>query len=193
MLDKLFRPIYWERSKDFRVTQQYWANFKVDWKWMYWEIVKWWTKHEGIDYAWPNPWDSIPVYSSHKWVVRALNDKNWFGNYVVIDEVWYSTYYAHLASVSVKSWEFVKANTQLGMMWSSGNSTAVHLHFGLKINWERVDPTPYIINWDYSPSVPTIDPDIQALIDWWIFNWNYEPMDYKRLIKMMWKLYVKLK
>jgi len=80
-------------------------------------------------------------------------------------------------------------------MWTSGNSTAVHLHFGLKINWERVDPTPYIINWDYSPSVVASadDPDIQALLTGWIFNWNYEPMDYKRLIKMMWKLYNKVK
>lgn len=160
---------------------------------MYWDIVKWWAKHEGIDYAWPNPWDSIPAYSSHKWVVRVLNDKSWFGNYVVIDEVWYSTYYAHLASVNVKSWEFVKANTQLGIMWSSGNSTAVHLHFGLKINWERVDPTPYIIDRDYSRSPPTIDPDVQALIDDWIFNGNYEPMDNKRLIKIIGKLYNKVK
>jgi len=39
----------------------------------------------------------------------------------------------------------------------------------------------------------TIDPDVQALIDDWIFNGNYEPMDNKRLIKIIWKLYNKLK
>jgi len=188
---ELFRPVYWERIKDFRVTQQYWSNFKVDWKRMYWDIVKWWNKHEGIDYAWPNPWDSIPVYASHNWVVRVLNDKNWFGNYVVIDANWYSTYYAHLASVSVKSWDYVQLNTQIGMMGSTGNSTAVHLHFWLKINGDRADPTSYIVNWDYSKG--TVDPDIQALIDDWIFNGNYEPMDNKRLIKIIWKLYNKLK
>lgn len=38
-----------------------------------------------------------------------------------------------------------------------------------------------------------IDTDIQALIDDWIFNGNYEPMDNKRLIKIIWKLYSKVK
>lgn len=37
------------------------------------------------------------------------------------------------------------------------------------------------------------DPDVQALIDDWIFNGEYEPMGNKRLIKMMWKLYNKVK
>lgn len=38
-----------------------------------------------------------------------------------------------------------------------------------------------------------VDPDIQWLIDDWIFNGNYEPMDYKRLIKIIGKLYNKVK
>jgi hypothetical protein len=47
---------------------------------------------------------------------------------------------------------------------------------------------------DGTPYVPqTVDPDIQALIDDWIFNGNYEPMNNKRLIKIIWKLYNKLK
>jgi len=41
--------------------------------------------------------------------------------------------------------------------------------------------------------VQEIDPDVQSLIDDWIFNGNYEPMDNKRLIKIIWKLYNKLK
>lgn len=40
---------------------------------------------------------------------------------------------------------------------------------------------------------PTIDPDIQWLIDDWIFNGEYEPMDNKRLIKIIGKLYNKVK
>lgn len=38
-----------------------------------------------------------------------------------------------------------------------------------------------------------IDKDIQTLVDDWIFNWNYEPMDNKRIIKIIAKLYNKVK
>lgn len=38
-----------------------------------------------------------------------------------------------------------------------------------------------------------VDQDIQALIDDWIFNGEYEPMDNKRLIKIIAKLYNKVK
>lgn len=192
MLDKLFRPVAWERTKDWRLTQKWWANFKVNWKWMYWDIVKWRPYHMWLDYAWPKAWQSIPVYASHDWIAKVLSDKNWFGNYVVVEWVGYSTYYAHLDSISVKSWDPIIVNEQIGMMWSSWNSTAVHLHFGLKVNWSRVDPTPYITDRDYTPAI-VVDPDIQPLIDDWIFNGNYEPMDYKRLIKIIGKLYNKVK
>ena len=32
-------------------------------------------------------------------------------------------------------------------MGTTGNSTGVHLHFGLKVNGKRTDPTPYIKDW----------------------------------------------
>lgn len=43
----------------------------------------------------------------------------------------------------------------------------------------------------YQPDI--VDPDTQSLISDGIWNGSYEPMDNKRLIKIMWKLYKKLK
>lgn len=154
---------------------------------MYWDIVKWRPYHMWLDYAGPVAWQSVPVYSCHKWTVMVLNDANWFGKYIVIEDDWYSTYYAHLASVSVKSWDYVKANTQVGMMWSSWNSTAVHLHFWLKINWERVDPTSYIVDWLTWP------PERQILVDDGLFSGNIEWMTFERMMQVLARVYSKLK
>ena len=190
MFDKLYRPVKWERTKDWRLTQEYWANFKVNWKRMYWEIVKERKKHEWLDYDWPVAWQSIPVYSADKWLVEVRNE-SWFGTYVRVNNKNRCTYYAHLKEAVVTNWDTVEPMQLIWYMGSSGNSTAVHLHFGVR-DWgtgKWIDPTPYIVD---RPK-EEVDHDIQALIDNGIFNWNYEPMDYKRLIKMMWKLYVKLK
>ena len=138
MLDKLYRPVRGERGKDWRLTQKRGERpeyYKKLWR------PNW---HMGLDYAWPKAGDKIPVYASHPWITKVLNDKNWFGNYVVIDGNWYSTYYAHLDSVSVKSWDAVLLNQQVWIMGTTGNSSGVHLHFWLKVNGKRTDPTPYI-------------------------------------------------
>lgn len=124
---------------------------------MYGEIVKGWGKHEWLDYAGAIPWQKIPIYASHPWTAKVLIDKWWFGNYVVIEADGYSTYYAHLDSVRVKSWDRVMLNQQIGIMGTTGNSTGVHLHFGLKVNGKRTDPTPYIRDWDKQPTVNTED------------------------------------
>lgn len=46
---------------------------------------------------------------------------------------------------------------------------------------------------DWTPYTPHIDQDIQSLINDWIRNGEYEPMDNKRLIKIIAKLYNKVK
>lgn len=142
MLDNLKRPVKGERGKDWRLTQKRGERpeyYKKLWR------PNW---HMGLDYAWPKAGDKIPVYASHPWTVKVLIDKNGFGNYVVIEADGYSTYYAHLDSVSVKSWDRVLLNQQVWIMGTTGNSTGVHLHFGLKVNGKRTDPTPYIKDWD---------------------------------------------
>ncbi len=199
---KLARPVKWIRLVDRRLTQGFWNDFIITswpnkWKWMYKQVVWRGWGHQWLDYAWPRPWQSIPVYSSHSWIVKVLNDKNWFGNCVVIEWNGYSTYYAHLANVYVKWWDMINASKQIWMMWSTGNSTAVHLHFWLKINWKRSDPTSYITS---RPTTPLITPqEIDASTIWELLKQDkirngelWEGVS-ERLILLLKKLYAKSK
>lgn len=57
-----------------------------------------------------------------------------WGNQVVLahtGDTTYFTRYAHLATVDVAMGQDVAAGAQLGMMGTTGNSTGIHLHFGI--------------------------------------------------------------
>ncbi len=69
------------------------------------------------------------------------------GNFVSIDHGnGVTTVYYHLkaGTVRVKAGERVSAGTVLGYMGATGNVTGAHLHFGIKIGGEWVDPAPYL-------------------------------------------------
>jgi len=94
-----------------------------------------------------------------------------------------------------KDWNAVdivfRNNWRLEWSWPYGDLIAIAKKYWI----ENLAPKELChFQCDWTPYVPqTIDPDVQALIDDWIFNGNYEPMDNKRLIKIIWKLYNKLK
>lgn len=69
-----------------------------------------------------------------------------YGNYVkILHPNGYSTLYAHLDSVYVSEGDYVSANTRIGTMGMTGNSTGVHLHFELRNTSDtRVNPENYI-------------------------------------------------
>lgn len=180
----LYRPVKWNRNTDWRFTQEYGANFKYNGKRFYGEIVKARKKHEGLDYAWPNPWDIVGIYASHDGKVVQSGYTSGRGHYIVVrthDEK-YETIYAHLSERWVEDFSTVTAKQQIGMMWTSGTSTAVHLHFGLRPTGGRwVDPTQYIEDWNVwytedavEQAEPTLttheEPLIQQAIDLWYYN-----------------------
>ncbi len=78
------------------------------------------------------------------------NDKNAtgnasYGNFVKIDHGnGYATLYAHLASVTVKNGERVTAGQVIGTMGNTGRSFGMHLHFEVRCDNVRIDPTPYL-------------------------------------------------
>ena len=68
-----------------------------------------------------------------------------YGNCVKLDHgAGYETLYAHLATVSVKHGEQVAAGQVIGTMGNTGNSYGAHLHFEVRKQGEKIDPTPYV-------------------------------------------------
>lgn len=94
--------------------------------------------HEGIDYG-----GSLndPVFAAADGVIRVIardDGVHAYGNHIrlthTVGEQEYITVYAHLAGF-ITGWQVgdkVMQGERIGLMGSTGNSSAVHLHFSLK-------------------------------------------------------------
>lgn len=85
-------------------------------------------------------------------VVKAVNDSEWntgYGNYCLIDHGnGTQTLYAHAKTIHVKPGERVSQGQTIGEIGGTGNTTAPHLHFEVRVgsagNLNRVNPMNYI-------------------------------------------------
>ena len=119
--------------------------------------------HNGIDYGIPV---GTPILAAADGVVIGYgNDEQGYGIYVKIDHDTHYTLYAHLSSNrEVWTGRTVKAGDKIGVSGNTGNSTAPHLHFGLRRNdypdndpWRGwIDPEPYFVDAD-DPDLPEAD------------------------------------
>lgn len=88
------------------------------------------------------------VYSVADGVVISSKLYGGWGNYVVVQHKGFTTLYAHLLKRTVALGQTIKAGMVVGLMGSTGSSTATHLHFGLvEGTWSArkwIDPKPYL-------------------------------------------------
>ena len=68
-----------------------------------------------------------------------------YGNETLIDHGGgLATLYAHQSSIGVSTGEVVSRGEQIGLVGSTGLSTACHLHFEVRINGVPTDPVPFL-------------------------------------------------
>ncbi|MBI5486061.1 MAG: M23 family metallopeptidase [Deltaproteobacteria bacterium] len=100
--------------------------------------------HEGIDLVAPT---GTPVYAISDGTLAFHGEKGPNGNLVVIEHSGgMFSYYAHLSAYAprLRDGAPVQHGQLVGYVGSTGRSTGPHLHFGIKVNGEFVDPESYI-------------------------------------------------
>ncbi|MBP7086319.1 MAG: M23 family metallopeptidase, partial [Enterococcus sp.] len=88
------------------------------------------------------------IYASKAGTVATTGYDASAGNYVIINHGdGYYSYYLHLSSFVVSTGQSVGQGSLVGGMGTTGNSTGVHLHFGIATSgsWSGfVDPAPLL-------------------------------------------------
>ena len=101
--------------------------------------------HRGVDYA--GGYGSPVIASAAGRVALVGKESQGFkvhGNIVGIDHgQGVTTIYMHLNGINVKEGDMVKPGQRIGGTGSTGASTGPHLHWGLYVNGQAVDPVPW--------------------------------------------------
>jgi peptidoglycan hydrolase-like protein with peptidoglycan-binding domain len=95
--------------------------------------------HTGIDY--PARAGARVVAAGRGCVQSTGYDAGGYGNLVVIaHRAGMTSWYAHLASISVRPGRCLVAGNSVGTVGATGNATGPHLHFELRLRGAAVDP-----------------------------------------------------
>lgn len=101
--------------------------------------------HRGVDYA--GAYGSPVVAAAAGRVALVGRESGGFkihGNVVGIDHgQGVATIYLHLSRIDVKEGDFVQAGQAIGALGSTGAATGPHLHWGLYVHGQSVDPVPW--------------------------------------------------
>jgi murein DD-endopeptidase MepM/ murein hydrolase activator NlpD len=99
--------------------------------------------HEGVDISTPR---SEPVLATADGVVER---SGWAGEYGKAIEIVhgdrYETLYGHLEATLVREGQRVRRGDRVGLVGSTGRSTAPHLHYEVHVDGRAVDPLEYIL------------------------------------------------
>jgi murein DD-endopeptidase MepM/ murein hydrolase activator NlpD len=101
--------------------------------------------HRGVDYAGPTGSPVVaPAAGKVALVGRVSQGFRVHGNVVGIDHgQGVTSIFMHLSRINVQEGDMVKPGQLIGGVGSTGASTGPHLHWGLYVNGQSVDPTPW--------------------------------------------------
>ncbi|MCC5634551.1 M23 family metallopeptidase [Nostoc sp. CHAB 5844] len=101
--------------------------------------------HRGVDYAGANGSPvTAPAPGRVALVGKVSQGFRVHGNVVGIDHgQGVTSIFLHLSRINVKEGDFVKAGQLIGAVGSTGASTGPHLHWGLYVNGQSIDPVPW--------------------------------------------------
>ncbi len=124
-------------------------------------------QHNGIDLTATN--DGKVGHTDHilahtGGTVTAVGYDSSAGNFVKLQtEPGVVMVYYHLKEMSaLKKGQTVKAGDRVGYMGSTGNSTGPHLHWGIQVDGQWVDPEPYL-DADYTRAVKKVAVEVRVL------------------------------
>ena len=96
------------------------------------------SPHTGRDYSAPQ---GTPVMAAEEGVVGLAEEHFFGGNSIFVDHGGgLVTMYLHLHEMFVEPGQRVTRGAVIGSVGSTGRSTGPHLHFGIRLHGQRVDP-----------------------------------------------------
>lgn len=136
---------------DFRMTQPFGVYFWYN---------KRRLKHQGTDWALPV---GTPFLACFSGVISRIEKfrLDGYGKSIYLQSACgkYEALYAHANAIFVKKGDQVKLGDNLGHSGNTGFSTGPHIHFGLKLYGEYVDPEKIIGYKELEKQQPLIKPD----------------------------------
>lgn len=99
--------------------------------------------HTGVDFKAPTG-TPILATSAGK-VIQSREDRGMGKNIMIQHDDIYQTKYCHLSKLLVNKGQVIEKGDTIGLVGSSGLSTAPHLHYEVIKNGERVDPAGYLM------------------------------------------------
>lgn len=101
--------------------------------------------HEGIDFAAPSG-TAIQATGNGR-VIKVDNKSSGYGRHVIIDHGYgYQTLYGHMKEIKVRQGEKVKKGQLIGLIGSTGTSTAPHCHYEVRKDGRAVNPIHYCMD-----------------------------------------------
>lgn len=101
--------------------------------------------HSGIDITMANAHGKKLVATKSGTVIRAVHSNSGYGNYIMIDHGGgYSSLYGHCSSLAVSVGDKVSQGQVVAYIGSTGYSTGPHVHFEIRYNGEKQNPSHYV-------------------------------------------------